>query len=337
MPEDLADDPGPGPLDRARLLEAIAFQAEVAGAGAGANATMRVVTERARALTEADGALFELADGDEMISQVVTGAAETSLGTVIAATAGMSRLAVTSGEVQSCTDSKVDLRVDRKACRRVGLRSILCVPVSHRHETVGVLKVFSARAKAFDETDIAVLRMLAGTVAAALTQQQLVEQLGALARTDPLTGLPNRGAFEEEAWRQLAFARRQGHPLCFGLLDLNADRRHRDTPAYTSTDQLLRETSRRWRAVLRTEDLLGRWRDKELAILLPNCSTKHAVQLCWRLREEAPAGQTFAAGLVAYQGSETVLDLVARADACLSRAKSKGRDRTVAEGLVDID
>jgi diguanylate cyclase (GGDEF)-like protein len=333
----LAGDPGPGALDRARLLEAIAFQSEVAGAGAGANATMRVVTERAQHLTEADGALFELADGDEMISQVVTGAAEASLGAVITATADMSRLAVTSGEVQTCPDSRVDLRVDRKACRRVGLRSILCVPVSHRYETVGVLKVFSTRSNAFDETDIAVLRMLAGTVAAAMTQAQLVEQLGALARTDPLTGLPNRGAFEEEAWRQLAFARRQGHPLCFGLLDLNADRRHKDVPAPTSTDQLLRETSTRWRGVLRTEDLLGRWRDKELAILLPNCTTKNAVQLCWRLREEAPAGQTFSAGLVAYQGTETVLDLVARADACLSRAKAKGRDRTVAEGLVDID
>lgn len=336
-PVHLSTNPEPGPLDRARLLEAIAFQSEVAGAGAGANATMRVVTERAQALTDADGAVFELADGDEMISQVVTGAAESSLGAVMTATATMSRLAMTTGDVQTCPDSKIDLRVDRKACRRVGLRSILCVPVSHRHETVGVLKVFSSRTSAFDETDIAVLRLLAGTVAAAMTQAQLIEQLGALARTDPLTGLPNRGAFEEEALRQLAFARRQGHPLCFGLLDLNQDRRHKDVPAPVSTDQLLRETASRWRGVLRTEDILGRWRDKELAILLPNCSTKNAVQLCWRLREEAPAGQTFSAGLVSYQGTETVLDLVARADVCLSRAKAKGRDRTVAEGLVDID
>ena len=323
-------------INRARLLEAIAFQSEVAGAGAGANATIRVVTERAQLLTDADGAVFELVDGDELISGAVTGVAELSLRALLKATARMSRLAISSGEAQTCSDSEVDVRVDRMACRRDNVRSILCVPVSHRSENVGALTVFSSCAYAFDETDVGVLRLLGGTIAAAMTQAQLIERLGTIARARALTGLPDRRAFEEEAGRQLAFARRQGHTLCFGLLDFDHVNRTDELHGRVSGDRLSEETAARWRGVLRTEDLLGRWRDEQLAILLPNCTTKDAVQFCWRLREEAP-GEAFSAGLVAYHGTETLQELVARADACLGRAKAKGRDRTVAEGLVELD
>ena len=89
--------------------------------------------------------------------------------------------------------------------------------------------------------------------------------------------------------------------------------------------------------MLRAEDLLGRWGHDEFAIVLPNCQTVSAVQLCWRLREETPKGRSFSAGLVSYQGTEGFDELVARADGCLDQAIAKGRDRTVAEGLVDLD
>ena len=82
---------------------------------------------------------------------------------------------------------------------------------------------------------------------------------------------------------------------------------------------------------------MGRWGDDEFAIVLVNCSTVSAVQLCWRLREETPEGHSFSAGLVSFEGTETIDDLVERADDCLDQAKTKGQDRTVAEGLVDLD
>ena len=72
-------------------------------------------------------------------------------------------------------------------------------------------------------------------------------------------------------------------------------------------------------------------------MVLPNCTTVSAVQLCWRLREATPNGHSFSAGLASYQGTESVEELVDRANDCLVPAKAKGRDRTVAEGLVDID
>ncbi len=107
--------------------------------------------------------------------------------------------------------------------------------------------------------------------------------------------------------------------------------------AAAAHDEALREATARWREVLRAEDLIGRWGHDEFAILLPNCQTASAVQLCWRLREETPKGRSFSAGLVSYKGTEGLDDLVARADDCLEQAIAKGRDRTVAEGLVDLD
>ncbi len=152
-----------------------------------------------------------------------------------------------------------------------------------------------------------------------------------------LDALPDRRAFEEEAARHVAFARRNKHPLCFALVAFDHGTHDDDGDGHAAQDEFLREATARWRDALRAEDLMGRWADAEFAILLPHCTTVSAVQLCWRLREETPQGHSFSAGLVSYQGNETVDELVERADGCLAQAKAKGRDRTVAEGLVDLD
>jgi diguanylate cyclase (GGDEF)-like protein len=152
-----------------------------------------------------------------------------------------------------------------------------------------------------------------------------------------LDSLPDRRAFEEEANRHVAFARRNGHPLCFALIAFDGLTKPKKGAGRSAEAAVLRAATARWREVLRAEDLLGRWGFGEFGIVLPNCNTDSAVQLCWRLREETPAGHSFSAGLVSYQGTETFDDLVARADDCLDQAITKGRGRTVAEGLVDLD
>ena len=145
-----------------------------------------------------------------------------------------------------------------------------------------------------------------------------------------LDTLPDRHAFEQEAKRHVAYARRHGHPLCVALIAFDVD-------AEDDSDQWLPHATAAWRDVLRTEDVIGRWSDDEFALVLPNCTTASAVQLCWRLREKTPDEFPFSAGLVALAGGETVRALVARADVCLTQAQAKGPSRTVAEGLVDLD
>jgi len=145
-----------------------------------------------------------------------------------------------------------------------------------------------------------------------------------------LDTLPDRHAFECEAKRHVAFARRNGHPLCVALIAFDVD-------VEEDSDQWLRRATAAWRDVLRAEDMVGRWSDDEFALVLPNCTPASAVQLCWRLREKTPEGFPFSAGLVSLSGDETLRALVARADVCLTQAQAKGPSRTVAEGLVDLD
>ena len=96
-----------------------------------------------------------------------------------------------------------------------------------------------------------------------------------------LETLPGRHAFEQEAKRHVAFARRHAHPLCVALIAFDAD-------VTEDSDQWLRHATLAWRDVLRTEDVIGRWSEDEFALVLPNCTTASAVQLCWRLREKTP-------------------------------------------------
>jgi diguanylate cyclase (GGDEF)-like protein len=152
-----------------------------------------------------------------------------------------------------------------------------------------------------------------------------------------LDGLPDRDAFLDEAARHVAHARRSNHPLCFALVAFDRGTDVDGAKGHAAEEEFLREATARWRDVLRAEDLMGRWGEDEFAIVLVNCTTVSAVQLCWRLREETPAGHSFSAGLVSFGGTEVIEDLVDRADECLAQARAKGRDRTVAEGLVDVD
>lgn len=152
-----------------------------------------------------------------------------------------------------------------------------------------------------------------------------------------LDALLDRDGFLDEAARHVAHARRSKHPLCLALVAFDHGTQGDGAAGHIAEEAFLTEATARWRDVLRTEDLMGRWGDDEFAVVLVNCSTVSAVQLCWRLREATPEGHSFSAGLASFQGTETVDDLVDRADDCLAQARAKGRDRTVAEGLVDLD
>ena len=160
-----------------RLIDVIALQEEMLNAGSDLDETMQVAADRAQALTGAAGAAIELGEDDDMVYRVVSGTAIGSLGERVKVASSLTGLAMTSGEILVCTDAEDDPRVDREACRRVGLRSMICVPLPYRGEHIGVLKVMSPEVDAFDETHVAMLRLLAGIIGGAMAQAQLMTEL----------------------------------------------------------------------------------------------------------------------------------------------------------------
>ncbi|RBY95080.1 GGDEF-domain containing protein [Blastococcus sp. TBT05-19] len=103
------------------------------------------------------------------------------------------------------------------------------------------------------------------------------------ARTDELTGLPNRRALLEEAGRVLrtATARDQAALL---LLDLDGFKEVNDSLGHTAGDQLLRQIGPRLLPALGPDDLLARLGGDEFAVLLPGVSLDQAQQRAERLR-----------------------------------------------------
>ncbi|HEY9857540.1 MAG TPA: ATP-binding protein [Stenomitos sp.] len=167
-----------------RLSAIIATQQAIAVQGQDFDAVMRLITERSQTLTRADGAVIELAEGDEMVYRYASGTAEASLGMRLNRDGSISGLSIMTGEILLCHDSEVDDRVDREACRRVGCRSLIVVPLRHEQTLVGVLKVMAGTSAAFDAHDLNTLQLMAGFIGTAMhraqtarLQQSLLQQL----------------------------------------------------------------------------------------------------------------------------------------------------------------
>ena len=160
-------------------------------------------------------------------------------------------------------------------------------------------------------------------------REELLEQVQDMARRDPLTGLPNRRALEEQLPTEMARARRALAPLCVAILDIDHFKAYNDTHGHLAGDKVLRACAKSWDASLRAEDTIARVGGEEFLVVLPDTSAEQAAQIVERLRVETPMGQSCSAGLACWDFIESIEDLLVRADKALYLAKASGRDQLV--------
>lgn len=151
-----------------RLSRVIATQQEIAIRNPNLDAVMAVIAERTQDLTRADGAVIEILEGDEMVYRAASGIATAYIGLRIKVGTSLSGKCIATGQIMLCEDSETDARVNRAACERIGLRSMVVVPLFYQDDRVGVLKVLSATPYAFTESDIQTLQLMAGFLASSL-------------------------------------------------------------------------------------------------------------------------------------------------------------------------
>jgi PAS domain S-box-containing protein len=162
--------------DRTRLASIIEAQYDLVKAGLDLDKVLSLTVERTESLTASDGAVIEYLDGEELFYKTASGTAKNHLGMRLKKATSFSGLCTIENRALSCEDSEVDSRVDAKACRRTGIRSMVVVPLIHNDKTIGVLKSFSARAHAFNDGHIKSLQLMAGFLGAFLTQAAKVEE-----------------------------------------------------------------------------------------------------------------------------------------------------------------
>jgi diguanylate cyclase (GGDEF)-like protein len=165
-----------------------------------------------------------------------------------------------------------------------------------------------------------------------LQRERLQVQLGTMARTDALTGLPNRRAWDEALDREIARADRAGGPVCAALLDLDHFKQFNDLNGHPAGDTHLKEAASLWRRRLRSADLIARYGGEEFAVLLTETDIVQARELVETLRACVPREETVSAGIAQWDGVESGAELFARADHALYEAKRLGRNRTVEAG-----
>jgi TonB family protein len=118
------------------------------------------IVEQACLATGATGAAIALTRDGEMVCRATTGRNAPDLG-VRLDNAGFSAECLRVGTLQRCDDTETDPRVDATACRLLGVRSILVVPLWYWGEFMGIFEIFSPRPNAFGERDEQTLQALA--------------------------------------------------------------------------------------------------------------------------------------------------------------------------------
>lgn len=138
---------------------------------------MQRVVDLAAHLTHAKGAVVELVDGNEMVYRCASDAMRAHVGLRLPREASLSGRCVAAASALRCDDSELDDRVDQDACRRVGVRSMICAPLFQKGRCVGVLKVMGDRPHQFDGDDQDLLNLLGGTLGAGLGNQLALDEL----------------------------------------------------------------------------------------------------------------------------------------------------------------
>jgi putative methionine-R-sulfoxide reductase with GAF domain len=157
--------------DYTTLLAALtAVRREVEALGADLAAALRLIAERALTFTQAAGAAIALTEGEEMVCHASAGSAAPSLGARFQVGSGFSGECVRTGRLSRCEDSETDPRVDREACRALGIGSMVAVPIRLGQKVIGIIELFSASPHAFGANEDIVLQRLAETVLAAVNR-----------------------------------------------------------------------------------------------------------------------------------------------------------------------
>ena len=166
---------------------------------------------------------------------------------------------------------------------------------------------------------------------------RLVDQLSGAARTDALTGILNRRAFEERFEEELAAARRAGRPLTVAVGDLDGFKLVNDRLGHQAGDDALRRVTRELAKWKRRSDVNARIGGEEFALLLPGVDEEGAIALADRVRlgmqevfatDSVPLTISFGIAVFPDQGDDAAT-LLRAADQALYAAKEMGRNRCV--------
>jgi diguanylate cyclase (GGDEF)-like protein len=284
---------------------------------------LETVVDEALDLTGGDAAVVEVPDGDCLVYRAVAGTAAPHLGLRLPIAGSASGLCLARMEPIVVLDTETDERVDREACRRVGARSMVVVPLVHAGRAAGVLKVYARTPAAVGGDAARLLGLLGQVIGTGLARAELLAEMAERAQTDALTGLANRRSWDDQLARAIAHAVRTNETLSVAVCDVDGLKQVNDRDGHAAGDALLRDIASRWSARARASDLVARIGGDELAVLLPGADEVAAADVVARLAAALPLGCSVSVGIAEWDLRETGGELMARADLRMYEAKRR--------------
>jgi len=166
------------------------------------------------------------------------------------------------------------------------------------------------------------------------------EQLAKLSKTDRLTGLLNRGTWENLVDVEFGRYRRYGNPTSLVMFDIDHFKKVNDTHGHLAGDEVIRHAAQTTQEAIRHTDSAGRYGGEEFGIILPETDGDGAAIICDRIRMAiensvvkttvADIQYTISVGIAELDSQpENYMQWLQRADEALYEAKEGGRNRVV--------
>lgn len=156
------------------------------------------------------------------------------------------------------------------------------------------------------------------------------------ARTDSLTGLANRRAFDDELGRRFAEWERKNTPFCLVILDVDHFKNFNDTHGHQAGDEVLKHVAASMKGTTRTMDIPCRYGGEEFAVVLPATTLDDAMPLAERVRagiekevikhEGKELKVTASVGVAQIDKIDDAKNILRRADEALYSSKDAGRN-----------
>lgn len=166
------------------------------------------------------------------------------------------------------------------------------------------------------------------------------EQLAKLSMTDRLTGLLNRGTWENLVDAEYERYRRYGQATSLVMFDIDHFKKVNDSYGHLAGDEVIKHTAATTKSFLRQSDTTGRYGGEEFGIILPETDAEGARVICERIREGiaqsivetsvAPIQYTVSMGIAQLSDKpENYMQWMQQADEALYAAKEGGRNRVM--------
>ena len=151
------------------LAEIVETQHQIQRGHLDLNAAMNLVTARIAKITRAQGAAIALLDQEKVVYRAATGILARQMGSAMRPEAALSASTLLHEVILRCPDASTDFRLDPEVAKRLGIGSLIAIPVFHDGKTSGALELVFSKPGALEERDVRTCQLMAGLVTEALT------------------------------------------------------------------------------------------------------------------------------------------------------------------------